>query len=627
MSGRQWGLVAGLVPVLLFITAPQASAHPTLLSTTPAAGYSVASRPSAITMVFDEPVSVAPHGVRVEDSSGHAVDTSEVAIEQGGRRVAVNTLEPMPAGRYVVHWEVTAQDGDVVAADFDFVVAAAAVELSGAESGSSTGFPVIAVLRWLFFLGLIGLLGGAVGERIVRRAVPAATRPRSLVRPSAAVGSLATASQLVYVVIATAGFGRAGFLLAVGAAGLALLAALAHRMRWWMVATVAVVVISVEALRNHLGSQRGVSGALVIAVHLVALSVWLGALFHLLRVARANRGGGVPIRRAFAVYSRLAVVLFLGVAVSGGIGALMLVPSPGVISGTAYGRTLLAKVSLVAVVAVLAWVARRRLLSATGSSFTRPVRAEAVVLLVVLAASAVLVSLPSPAPATADLGYPTPAVGPVIRLGGLAGQIAVGVAASENQLEVRLHTPDGDTATNDTRPPAFDLTAKLSGRGETVVLRPCGRGCFVGPVAWTAGLEHIELRVGATGWHGGMVSFPIRWAPHISRDALPRVRTAMLAQHDFRVVESITSDTTAPTPAAQSVIIDGPEFIDSDPYAGPPDPDVVVEPRPGGHRLLTFGLPAEGIHVELEVDASYRIVRETLADPNHLATRTFTYRR
>jgi copper transport protein len=110
-----------------------------------------------------------------------------------------------------------------------------------------------------------------------------------------------------------------------------------------------------------------------------------------------------------------------------------------------------------------------------------------------------------------------------------------------------------------------------------------------------------------------------------SRDALPRVRKAMLAQKPFRVVESITSDTTSPTPAAQSVTIDGPEFIDSDPYAGPPDPGVVVEPRPGGHRLLTFGLPAEGVHVALEVDASYRIIRETLAGPNHLATRTFTY--
>ncbi|TCC44345.1 hypothetical protein E0H75_35810 [Kribbella capetownensis] len=615
-----------MVPVLLFATASPASAHPTLLSTTPAAGYSVASTPSAITMVFDEPVSVAPHGVRVDDGSGHAVGTSDVASEQGGRRVVVNTLEALRAGRYVVHWEVTAQDGDVVAADFDFAVGTAAVELSGAESGSSSGFPLIALLRWLFVLSLIALLGGAVGERIVHRAVPAATRPRSLVRVSGAVGSLAAASLLVYVVVATGGFGRAGILLAVEAAGLAVPAVLGQRMRWWMVATTALVVIPVEALRNHLGSQHGVTGALVVAIHLVALSVWLGVLFHLLRVARAN-AGGASVRRAFTTYSRFAVVLFFVVAVSGSVGALMVVPSLGTLSSTAYGRTLLAKVGLVTAVAVLAWRVRRRLLSATGSFVTRLVRVEIVVLVVVLAASAVLISLPSPEPATADLGYPTQAAGPVIRLGGLAGQIAVGIAASENQLEVRLHTPDGDTDTNDAKPPAFHLAAKLSGRGEAVNLQPCGRGCFVGPVSWTAGLEHVEVRVDATGWHGGIISFPIRWAPHLSRDALPRVRNVMLAQKTFRVVESITSDTTAPTPAAQSVTIDGPEFIDGDPYAGPPDPDVVVEPRPGGHHLLTFGLPAEGIQVELEVDASYRIVHETLAAPNHLATRTFKYSR
>jgi hypothetical protein len=47
----------------------------------------------------------------------------------------------------------------------------------------------------------------------------------------------------------------------------------------------------------------------------------------------------------------------------------------------------------------------------------------------------------------------------------------------------------------------------------------------------------------------------------------------------------------------------------------------------GGGSLLTSGLPAEGIHVELEVDASDRIIAETLAAPKHLTRRTFTYPR
>jgi copper transport protein len=41
--------------------------------------------------------------------------------------------------------------------------------------------------------------------------------------------------------------------------------------------------------------------------------------------------------------------------------------------------------------------------------------------------------------------------------------------------------------------------------------------------------------------------------------------------------------------------------------------------------VLTFGLPAEGIHVELEIDASHRIVRETLSASKHLTHRTFRY--
>jgi methionine-rich copper-binding protein CopC len=138
LSGRRCLLVECLVPLLLVVTAPQASAHPTLLSPTPAAGYSVASTPPSITMVFDEPVGVAPRGVRVEDGSRHAVDTSDVIIEQGGRRLVVNTLDAMSVGRHVVRWEVTAQDGDVVAADFDFAVAtgrpAAALSVNGSPA-------------------------------------------------------------------------------------------------------------------------------------------------------------------------------------------------------------------------------------------------------------------------------------------------------------------------------------------------------------------------------------------------------------------------------------------------------------------------------------------------------------
>ncbi|WP_083933562.1 copper resistance CopC/CopD family protein [Kribbella catacumbae] len=619
-------VVACVVPLVLFGTALPARAHPTLLSTTPEAGYSVSSAPDQVTMVFDEAVSVEARGVRIENDHGEQVSTDEVVSEQGGRRLVVRVLDDLQAGRYVVRWRVTAQDGDVVDADFDFAVATDPSSLRGRETASTAAFPVVSILRWLFFLGLVGLLGGLVGERIARRTAPEAVAPRSLVRPAALLGMLATSGLLVQLVVSSGGMNRAGYLLGLETLGLAVVAALGGRTRWWLAAPPILLVVAAESLRNHLGTQRGAVGVVLIAVHLVAIAVWVGSLVHLVRVALANRGG-TGVGRAFAAYSRLALGLFVLVATTGTVSALLLVPSLSALTGTTYGLTLLAKLGLVIGVAVLAWFGRRRL-SGSPASLTRAARREAAALVIVLAASAILVSLPTPAPATADIGYPPPVNGPVIRLGTLAGQIAVGIAASENQLEVRLRVPDDQNQLGETRPPDYRVAARANAPGhaaEAVSLRPCGPGCFVGPVPWRPGTGYADLRVDAPGWTGGAAVFPIHWAPVVSGDALPRVRAAMLAQPLIRVVETVTSDTSRPAPKPQTVTLTGRQFLDSDPYGSPPDPDVVLRPRPAGGGVLTFGLPAEGVHVELEVDASYRIIRETLAAPKHLTQRTFSY--
>lgn len=617
-------LGACVVPLLLFGTALPASAHPTLLSTTPEAGYSVSSAPDQVTMVFDEAVSVEARGVRIEDDGGERVSTAEVASEQGGRRLVVRVLDDLQAGRYVVRWRVTAQDGDVVDADFDFAVATDPSSLRGRETASTAAFPVVSILRWLFFLGLVGLLGGLVGERIARRTAPEAVAPRSLIRPAAVLGLLATSGLLAQVVIASGGMGRAGYLLGLEVLGLAVVAVLGGRT--WLVVPPILLVVAAESLRNHLGTQRGAAGAVLVATHLVAIAVWGGALVHLVRVALANRGG-TRLGRAFAAYSRLALGLFVLVATTGTFAALLLVPSFAALTGTTYGLTLLAKLGLVTGVAVLAWIGRRRL-SGPPALLTSAARREAAALVTVLAASAILVSLPTPAPATTDIGFPLPVSGPVIRLGTLAGQISVGIAASENQLEVRLRVPDDQNQLGETRPVDYRIAARVKAPGqatEAVSLQPCGPGCFVGPVPWQPGTGYVDLRVDAATWTGGAAAFPIHWAPVVSRDALPRVRAAMLAQPAIRVVETVTSDTSRPAPKPQTVTVTGRQFLDSDPYGSPPDPDVVLRRRPAGGAVLTFGLPAEGVHVELEVDASYRIIRETLAAPKHLTQRTFIY--
>jgi putative copper export protein len=96
----------------------------------------------------------------------------------------------------------------------------------------------------------------------------------------------------------------------------------------------------------------------------------------------------------------VAAVLFAAITASGTWSALRRMPPgtiPDQLTSTAYGRTLLAKVILVAAVAVLALSARARLRRAADPlAALSPARAEIVALGVVVMLSGLLTALPLP---------------------------------------------------------------------------------------------------------------------------------------------------------------------------------------------------------------------------------------
>ncbi|MET9412047.1 CopD family protein [Streptomyces sp. NPDC002935] len=111
-------------------------------------------------------------------------------------------------------------------------------------------------------------------------------------------------------------------------------------------------------------------------------------------------GGSAAGAALLGLYARVAAVLFAAITATGVWSALRRMP-PGTmvdqLTSTAYGRTLLAKVLLVAAVAVLALWARLRLRRARDPlSACSPARAEIVALGVVVAMSGLLTALPLP---------------------------------------------------------------------------------------------------------------------------------------------------------------------------------------------------------------------------------------
>ncbi|MEU1406143.1 CopD family protein [Streptomyces sp. NPDC005728] len=286
--------------------------------------------------------------------------------------------------------------------------------LHGTGEAAAPGAGGIALLRGVLFAALCVPLGELFVLRLARR-LPGAPpeRPRSWA-PSATCAGLAAALGLASVVstgnlvphslgqIDVGGLydsrdGRLA-LLEVNAFLLAALCAIARRPAAQVWPPVAVVVA--EALRAHPTTEHGPSaGSVLTLVHLTCAALWAGGLLHALRTLRLWRGD--PAGAALlGLYARVAAVLLAALTATGVWSSLRRMPAATVLdqlTTTAYGRTLLAKVLLVSVVAVLALWARIRLSRAADPlTAYAPARAEVIALGAVVAVSGLLTALPLP---------------------------------------------------------------------------------------------------------------------------------------------------------------------------------------------------------------------------------------
>jgi copper resistance protein D len=145
--------------------------------------------------------------------------------------------------------------------------------------------------------------------------------------------------------------GRAG-LLSIAAAALVCLAALAApRSPPVAVATagVAATGIAARAVSGHLADSM--LGAVAVAVHALAAAVWIGVLAAL--VVTVNHRG--QWARVLPRFSQLALLCVAGLLVSGTVGALLVIDSPAELFASGYGRVLLGKIVLAAVLVALGW--------------------------------------------------------------------------------------------------------------------------------------------------------------------------------------------------------------------------------------------------------------------------------
>jgi len=645
--------VGALTPLLwLMLPTPAASAHATLLGTTPPAGYAVPTSPAQLTLDFDEPVSIDASAVTLTSSVGAAQPLGKPALLLGGRRVSAAVPEHLALGGYQVHWQVTAQDGDPVTGGFTFAVGTGSAVPASTPGGAEVDPPQMIVLRWLLFSGFALVVGGAAGAWLTGRVVQEAhgrgitlETSAPLLRSGALVGVIAgigLAVQSVGLRIWRLPDTTSGRLIMVEAAAflvsLALafvvraprLAVLRHTTGGQVLAVVVtqplIAVAVAEGLRAHPHAHNPILGFLVTVVHLLAVAVWLGALTHVVRVARRWRSDTGWARLLGHDYARLAVILLLVVLASGTVEAILLLPGFAALVDTTYGVVLLVKVGVVAVVITLAVVGRRRLRRTplAGGPFGRAAWVEIAGLVGVLAVTALLVSVAPPGPTTTALAAPPAPTGLVVPAGTLAGEVTVLAQASTGEFVAHLSTPD------DGGQSGFQVAATLTLAGDTthpLNLAGCGQGCYTAPVNWRTGTNAVVLTITATPWHGGIAHLDIPWPPRSDPTLLPAVLSTMRAVPHVAVREATTSDYSGNPGTEQPLPASGARFVDAEPYATGGGNAVVLRTLGENNAETEIGLAfPDGQVVRLFVNTGdHRILREERVTPNHLITATFVY--
>ena len=396
---------------LLMGMAVPAHAHTELRESTPADSASLAAVPSEIRLRFSGAVELTFTTLEVVGPDGRAVALERPRHPGDSATVVVARLGPLgEPGTYTVRWRTAAADGHPLSGSFVFIVEPGAAGLQAqalpeadagaADPPSATALepmrdfdaesPLYVAVRWLTFMGLLGLIGaatfrvvvlgllGRTGTGIATFTESADTGAARLGLISAGILAVATLLRLYAQSFAFSGGAGAldpgriaalltgttwgfGWLVQLFALAVAFTGLLLHRRRpapgWGLALLGAVGLGFTPALSGHAASVGDATPAAVLAdgLHVIGAGGWLGSLFATVAVGlpvalRLPDRRGEAVAALINAFSPTALAFAAVVVATGLFSAWLHVGSFGALWTSGYGRTLLLKLGVLTVV-------------------------------------------------------------------------------------------------------------------------------------------------------------------------------------------------------------------------------------------------------------------------------------
>ena len=430
-STRQLVAALAILVGVLALGTTAASAHATLESSSPADGQSVLTSPSEIRITFSEAVTTISGGLSVLDADGKTVDTGNSEIVDG-RTLVAPISESLSDGTYVATYRVLSADGHPVSGSLLFGVGEGALDRSALPSSNGDRLWEIigGISRFIIYLAALVAAGVAFFLAFIHDRA----EDRWRIVPFVRIGSILALFSAIGIVMS-----QAALLTGKGAGAVTdsnVLRDVLNQNLGWSLALLmiglAAVHLSTDIAKKVVSQSLALSGGLAItvsfavwghatelsptaislaanAIHATAAALWLGGLVGLVMVlslrAPETVGSTAGIIGRFSLMAFWSVIALtiagLTLTITGSDASL------NSILTTTWGQLILAKIGLTLIVVLIAAWNRRKLvpsltsptenaseLAVRWATLLRTIRAEAVLLVAVIALTAIVVNVP-----------------------------------------------------------------------------------------------------------------------------------------------------------------------------------------------------------------------------------------
>ena len=418
-------------------------AHAGLKSSEPAASSVLEKSPEEIVLKFAEQVEISFGSIRLFDANSKLIvlpvpnyGVADDVVDAKTVRVGVPDLEP---GSYLVIWRVVSVDSHPVQGAFGFQIGSRGTNLTdlGVEILANSSAPglvrgLMGIARWLSFLGVMVL----IGSMLLATRISGQSRIEIVIKSSWFVAVVS--SVIVLVLQAPYALGsslsdsvsvtsvrqvletRLGTWLIIRSVILLLFLVIIwkrdlHQKPIWRMATtiLSIVLFATFSIPGHPGMRQ--FSALSIGtdiVHFLSVAIWMGGLVTIVLLGRKWQSESPKVIAWFSFNATIAMPIMVATGVAQ---AWRMMEGFQNLFSTTYGTVLSIKVVLV-VMAIAAGTKARQIFKdkkvdsedLKKIKFSKTIVVESVIGLVVLAVTAVLVSVPplsvnTAAPFTATL--------------------------------------------------------------------------------------------------------------------------------------------------------------------------------------------------------------------------------